>query len=236
MTRLKWNDNTRRAYEVGADRGVYYPIDGPGEVWNGLTSVQESPSDDGISEHYLDGTKVQQRRRVGELEGVIEAYTYPEALTVAPRRFGLSYRAKTDTSYKIHLVYNVLAMPSDYSHQYDEVEPFSWSFTTKPVDIPGATASAHLIIDASQAYPSTITALEDFLYGSELESPRLPTPNELLTIFEETSLLRVVDNGDGSFTVTGPDDAIQMLDATTFQITWPSAIFIDDVSYTISSL
>jgi hypothetical protein len=65
---------------------------------------------------------------------------------------------------------------------------------------------------------------------------RLPTPEELLGIFERTALLQVVDNGDGTFTVTGPDEAIQMLDPTTFQIAWPSAVYLDAESYSLSSL
>jgi hypothetical protein len=65
---------------------------------------------------------------------------------------------------------------------------------------------------------------------------RLPDPQEIFDIFEANSILRVVDNGDGTFTVTGPDDAITMLDDTTFEIDWPSVVVIDSNTYEISSL
>jgi hypothetical protein len=96
--------------------------------------------------------------------------------------------------------------------------------------------SAQLVIDRDLAYSSTIEALEEVLYGSEAEAPRLPTPQEVMAIFEENSILQVVDHGDGSFTVTGPDEAIQMLDATSFEITWASAVYVDAETYTIHSL
>lgn len=240
MSRLTWDEAPH--HEAGIDRGVFYSQNGLGEVWNGLTSVQESPSDSDARMRYIDGVKVSNRSKSGEFSGVIEAFTYSnsfyENVLNQKRRqnFGLSYRVKSDDSYKIHLVYNAMLGPSGLLYQQANTTPFSWSFTTKPVTIPGAKISAHLIIDASKAYLWTVTALENLLYGSDSGLAHLPTPEEVLDIFEVNSILRVIDHGDGSFTVTGPDDAIQMLDATNFQITWPSAVIIDEVSYRISSL
>lgn len=242
MTKLVWDDIDSRRYETGVDRGVYYPKDGSGEVWNGLTSVQESPSDSDEKPRYIDGIKVRSRRGLGEFSGSIEAFTYPPSfgdhLVMHQRRnvFDMSYRVMTKDFYKIHLVYNVLVSPTNDSYQHEEVSPFSWDFTTRPVAIPGSNLSAHLVIDTAKAYPETVTALEELLYGYDLGIAHMPTPDEVLTVFEENSLLRVIDNGDGSFTVTGPDSAILMIDATTFEITWDSAVMIDAVSYTISSL
>jgi hypothetical protein len=79
-------------------------------------------------------------------------------------------------------------------------------------------------------------ALEDVLYGTDDESPRLPSPEEVFEIFEENAILRIIDNGDGTWTAIGPDSAIEMLDSETFEITWPSAVYIDADTYTISSL
>jgi len=139
-------------------------------------------------------------------------------------------------SYKIHLVYNTKISPGNVSHKQFEVDPFSWDFTSLPIKIFGERRSAHLIVDASKSYSSTMEDLEDVLYGSDTELPHLPLPEELLSIFESNAILRITDNGDGTWTADGPDEAIVMLDSTTFEITWPSAIYIDAVSYTISSL
>lgn len=239
MAKLSWDGN--RNYESGLDRGVFYPKDGPGEVWNGLVSVTENPDSDSKI-RYIDGVKTNQRRRSSDFSGTIEAYSHPESFyenVLAQSRsknFGLSYRVKTRDAYKLHLVYNVLVLPTAFSYKQFETDTFSWVFETKPLVFPAARASAHFVIDTGLAYDWTVLALEDILYGSEEEAARLPTPQEVLDIFEDNSILQVTDNGDGTFTVVGPDSAIEMLDSTTFQITWPSAIFIDAVSYNISSL
>jgi hypothetical protein len=145
-----------------------------------------------------------------------------------------------EEGYLLHLVYNVLVAPSPYMHQQSNVESYSWGFTTLPLDIPsswyGASRTAHLIVDSRIAYTSTLADLEDILYGTDSSNPTMPTPQEVFDIFEENSILIVTDHGDGSFTVDGPDSAIIMLDSTTFEITWPSAVFVDAVSYTIHSL
>lgn len=235
MSRLVWDE---RDYEAGLERGVIYPLTGVGEAWNGLVSVQDSLSDSDEETRYIDGVKTRRRRRVGEFSGTIEAFTYPDSFfedVLTQRRqkgFGLSYRVGD----KIHLVYNILVGPTTLNSQQLDTEPFSWDFTSLPVSVPGVRMSAHLVVDASKAYSWTIASLEDILYGSESTTPRLPLPEEVLNIFDINSILKVTNNGDGSFTVEGPDDVIQMLDPTTFQITWPSAVYINGESYTLSSL
>jgi hypothetical protein len=44
----------------------------------------------------------------------------------------------------------------------------------------------------------------------------------------------VTDNGDDTFTITGPDILMQMINETTFQIESPYAFFTDADTYTIS--
>lgn len=239
MTRLTWED---RNYSAGVDRGVFYPQNGPGEPWNGLVSVQELAPEMNGRNRYLDGEKNRQSLGQEEFSGVIQAFTYPDsfyAVLLTRKRtktFGLSYRVNTQSGYKIHLVYNVLITPSTTIYLQDEAEPFNWGFTTIPVPVPGVRKSSHVVIDAAKTYSWTLAALENIIYGSDSAQPRLPMPEEIFNIFEDNSILKVTDNGDGTFTVDGPDSAIQMLDATTFEITWPSAVYLDPVTYTISSL
>jgi len=92
------------------------------------------------------------------------------------------------------------------------------------------------VVSADTAYSSAVSDLEDVLYGTATSDPHLPTPDEVLAIFEANSILQIIDNGDGTWTAIGPDDAITMLDANTFQIDWPSAVYIDANFYTIHSL
>ena len=239
MTKLNWND---RPYTLGVDRGVLYPKIGAGEAWNGLVSVEETPTGSDHKPVYVDGRLVNQRRTREYFSGSIGAFTYPrsfqeDVLTQRrPKSFGMSYRSGTGKNTKIHLVYNVLVLPSSFNYEFDETQPFRWGFTTLPIPISGSLIGAHLVIDVGEAYPETVSDLEDVLYGTDETLPRLPLPTEVLQIFEDNSILVVVDNGDGTFTVTGPDSAITMLDATTFQIDWTSVVLIDADTYEISSL
>jgi hypothetical protein len=242
MTRLVWDKTGSRHYEAGVDRGVFYPLNGPGKAWNGLVSVEESPSEADDRPRFLDGIRIGNRRRRGEFSATIEAFTDPTTSgsgMVTPlnrTHFSMSYRVMNDEGYKIHLVYNALASPSDKNYVYNETDPFSWSITTRGVMIESGTIVSHLVIDSTQAYPETMAALEDVLYGSSANEPQLPSPDDVLEIFEENSILRIIDNGDGTWTAIGPDDVISMLDPTTFQIDYSTAVYINEDTYTIHSL
>jgi hypothetical protein len=238
VTRLIWSS---RQLGVGLDRGVLYPKNAPGESWSGLVSV-DAQSDADVKVRYFDGVRIGSHTGLEDFSGTIEAFTYPEALDqiLAQHQnraiFDLSYRIQTRTSYEIHLVYNVLAIPAGHIYQHSQVDPFKWDFTTTPMVVPYAERSAHLIITATDAYSWTLEALEDLLYGSMNNEPSLPSPEGIFEVFEENSILRVIDHGDGSFTVTGPDDAIQVFGDGSFEIDWPSAVYISDDHYTIHSL
>lgn len=240
MTKLTWTDE--RVYEHGIDRGVFYPPVGPGEAWNGLISVQETPEDFGVNFRYIDGVKVAMNRRPGEFSGIIQAFTYPDSFfedILTQRRarvFGMSYRVTGGDNYRIHLVYNLVVQPSQAKYEQKEATNFSWPFTTSPVTTPGAKKTAHLIVDTRLAYSWTLQAIEDILYGTDGEDSRLPTPQEVWDIVEENSIVIVTDHGDGTFTVTGPDDVILDLGSNEFEITWPSVINISADNYQISSL
>lgn len=242
MTRLVWDKVTERDYEAGLDRGVFYPLNGPGHAWNGLTSVEEFPSEVDARPRYMDGQKIGDRRRQGEFSATINAFTYPSVFidgpisSHRPARFSLSYRVQTAIGYKLHLVYNALAAPSQKNYAYESVDPLSWSITTRGVSGPNNMIMSHLIIESDTAYPETTAALEAVLYGDNGQEPRIPMPDEVFQIFEDSSILQIIDNGDGTWTAIGPDSVIQMLDATTFQVNWPSAVYVDAVSYTIHSL
>jgi hypothetical protein len=258
MTRLVWDDPSKRSYDIGVDRGVFYPVlDGVGIPWNGLVSVTEAPSGSDISENFVDGRKFRIQTKNESFAAEIQAITYPEAfepfsglvdrVSGQPKLpFNFSYRtgvgidSEIESGYKIHLVYNAMVTPAgvDNTSINSGLEPinFGWELTTTPIILSTGERTAHLIVDSTRAYSWAIEALENILYGDDLNDPRFPSMDEVIELFEEASILRITDHGDGSWTAEGPDDAIVMLDATSFEITWPSAIFIDSNSYTISSL
>lgn len=123
------------------------------------------------------------------------------------KTFGLCYRTRLgndtefdDFGYKLHLVYGALAAPSEkpYATINETPEPinFSWEFSTTPVDIPGVNPatnkpykpSAVLTITSTDVNPTALAALEDILYGTPGQDPRLPLPAEILALFDGTIL------------------------------------------------
>lgn len=266
MTTLSWGDYGKRYFEAGVERGVLY-IDGlDGVAWDGLIAVNESPSGGDAKPYYIDGVKYLNNSSKEEYEATIEAYTYPEEFAACEgivaidneskglfatqqkrKSFGFSYRTQIgnddkdlDFGYKLHIVYNALASPSDRSNQTVtedvELSTFSWNITTKPRPVQGASYSSHIVMDTRTTWPWVVEAVENLLYGTEDTPPTLPSPEELIALFKDNALLKITDNGDGTWTAEGPDEAIQMISASEFQISWPSATYIDEDSYTISSL
>jgi hypothetical protein len=261
MPRIVWGAPGKRFYEAGIDRGVLYVGAQPGVPWNGLTAVNVNSTGGEAKAYYIDGVKYLNVPAAEEFEATINAYTYPDefgacdgstqvrpGLRVTQQRrksFGFSYRTmignemSPELGYKIHIVYNALAAPSGRNHTTlgESAEPgdFSWNITTRPPAISGYNRTSHVVIDSRDTNSVTLAAIEDILYGTSINTARLPDFDELVTIFDTLTTLEIVDNGDGTWTATGPESAIQMLDTDMFQITWPTAIFIDEDTYNISS-
>lgn len=210
MARLVWGARSERFFESGIDRGVLYPQGGFGVAWPGLISITESPTGGTPRPYYLDGIKYLNLASAEEFQATIVAYSAPAEFgpsdgiatihnglfaTQQPRKpFGLSYRTRigndvqgTDHAYKIHIIYNALAAPSQRVNTTigDSSEPtqLSWNITTLPPSVVGYKRTAHFIVDSRYASPLDLAVLEDFLYGTEGDSPTLPTPDELIAIF-----------------------------------------------------
>lgn len=113
------------------------------------------------------------------------------------RSFGLSYKtvvgndvASNDYGYKLHLLYGCTASPSERAYQTINDSPeaieFSWEFTTTPVAVSGYKPTSILTIDstayADDAAKAKLKALEDILYGTDDAEPRLPLPDEVITL------------------------------------------------------
>lgn len=262
MATLTWNEVGGRIYEAGIDRGVLY-VDGVGVPWNGLQSVKDSSSGGDPKTSFIDGQKILAYSRDTQSDLAIDAYMSPPEFDACDgtgairnglfvknqfrKKFDFSYRSRigndidgVDHGYKIHLAYNCLAKPADREYktlgEAIDALTLSWDVSTTPVAIPESMRSSVLIIDSTKAYSWAIEALEDVLYGTATTPPRMPTPEEVVTIFEDNSILKITDNGDGTWTAEGPDSIITMLDITTFQIDWSSAIMLNPTTYEISSL
>lgn len=267
---IVWDVNTEKTYETGVDRGVLYLTDGTAVPWNGITSVVEDLSSKTRSPYYLDGVKYLDTQQVGEYNGTLNAYTYPdevyrlEGLTeitqgyfVENQRretFSLSYRTKIGNGvnetgnghYKLHLLYNLNAVPSNKTFNsttnIGTPSTFAWDLTGIPVAVPYGTPTNHIILDSRKIDSLTLGYIEAWLYyggttpsGASYAFPFIPSPEDLYT-FINGSLqpsLTITDNGNGSFTAEG--QAVVMVDSTTYTIESNTVTAIDANSYTISS-
>lgn len=203
MTKLDWGQLDQRRYESGVDRGVLYPDNDPGVVWNGLVSVEESFSGGELSSYHFDGVKYLDLVSPKTFQATITAFSAPEefspcigdksvipgfVLTRQPRaRFGFSYRTLvSDTGYKLHLVYNALASPTGKVHSSLKPgaapETKSWKIDAVPPASSTYRPSAHFILDSKAMASDALNVVETILYGSNEETPRLPSMDELIDI------------------------------------------------------
>ncbi len=167
MSRLQWHAPGKRLFETGVDRGVLYVPDvngayATGVVWNGLTTVTESPSGAESNKQYADNQVYLNLVSAEEFSATVEAFTYPDEFEQfdgsaeldpgvyigqqARKHFGLSYRSLlgnelegTEFGYKLHLVYGAIAAPSERAratvNESPEAMGLSWELSTTPVAV-----------------------------------------------------------------------------------------------------
>lgn len=225
MGPLTWDETGERLYETGTKQGVLYVMNdegayGGGVAWNGLTAVTESPSGAEETALYADDIKYLSLRSAEEFGATIEAYTYPDAwgecdgsVDLAPgvsigqqtrKAFGFCFRSVqgndakgNDYGYKLHLIYNATASPSERAYATINDSPeaitFSWEITTNPINVVGHKPTAHLVIDSATLLKDAngaakLKAIEDKLYGTATTAPTLPLPGEILDILKTVSV------------------------------------------------
>ena len=223
MGKLSWDGVGERIYETGVDHGVLYVMDedgyGRGVPWNGLTAVTETPSGAESNKQYADNVVYLNLVSAEEFGGTIEAFTSPpefsacdglaapsDGLTVGQQTrstFGLSYRTKIgndlagqDAGYKLHLVYGLLASPSEKAYQTVNDSPeamtLSWEVTSTPIPVNDALKPTSIItVDSTKVDAADLAALEKLLYGAPAGAggtppetfSSLPLPAAVLAIF-----------------------------------------------------
>lgn len=223
MSVLEWDKTGERRYETGVDKGVLYLPDpsgiyDTGFAWNGLTTVTESPSGAESTKQYADNTTYLTLTSAEEFGATVEAFMYPNEFAqcdgtaeVSPgiylgqqnrTPFGLCYRSRVgndlqgaDFGYKLHLIYNAKAAPSERAfstiNDSPEAITFSWELTTVPVYtgvIEGTEykPTASITIDSTKVDADALENLEALLYGTIGTDPSLPTPAEVIALFEGT--------------------------------------------------
>lgn len=215
--RLKWDQTGEKTYETGVSNGVLYPqkSDGSydhGVAWNGLSSVNESPSGAEPTKIYADNIAYLTLISAEEFGATVEAYTYPDefaecdgsaevadGVTVGQqdrKPFGMAYKTivgndteKNAHGYKLHVIYGATAAPSEKSYgtvnDSPEAITFSWELSTTPVEVADYKPTASITIDSTKADKEKLKALEDILFGSEGSEARLPLPDEIIALMKK---------------------------------------------------
>lgn len=211
MTRIQWDSPHQRVFEAGVDQGVLYVNGNPGVPWVGLIAVTETASGGEVKPRYQDGVKISNHASLEEFEGVVEAFTYPvefepcdgvtmlqhglRATRQRRRPFSVSYRTKVGNpldgigfAYKIHILYNLHAEPSErkFPTLGERTDPtiFSWNVSARPDRVSDLIPTAHFIIDSRSVPPELLSTVENMLYGTSTTDPELPSAGELIFLFD----------------------------------------------------
>lgn len=188
-----------------------------GVAWSGLTAVTESPDGAESTDLWADNIKYATLRSAETFGGTIEAYTYPEEFAACDGSaaiidgvyigqqtripFGFCYRteigsdtisdASGDEAYKLHIIYNCTASPSEKAYETINDSPdaitLSWEITTTPVPVTDHKPTSTIIIDTTKLDSSgktKLATLEAQLYGGDNSDPTLPTPDQVIDIFD----------------------------------------------------
>lgn len=201
MPRLEWDKTGEHLYETGVRNAVLYVMETEGDdkgtypegvVWNGITSISESPTGADANALYADDSKYLNLIAAEEFEATVEAYTYPDEFAEcdgsaaiatgvmigqqARKTFGLSYRtvlgndiSNESYGYKLHIIYGAVAAPSEKSYETINDSPeaitFSWELKTTPVPVTGYKPTANVVIDSTKVGVAKLKTLEAVLYG-----------------------------------------------------------------------
>ena len=157
MSKLIWDEDSKRTYETGVSKGVLYPIQENGQyslgvAWNGLTAITESPSGAEATPMYADNIKYLNLISAEEFGATVEAYTYPEEFEACDgsaelqpgvsigqqdrKKFGMSYvtvlgnnEKGNSYGYKLHLIYGATAAPSEKAYNTINDSPEAITFS-----------------------------------------------------------------------------------------------------------
>lgn len=138
--RLVWDEDGKRYYESGCDRGVFYPKTGAsygtGEAWDGLISVTKSPSGAEATPLWANNQKYGNLYSAEEFGFSMECYQHPDGFNAClgvkevatgvfvgqqvHEPFGMCYRnfvgndaGGVKADYIITLIYGAMASPAE---------------------------------------------------------------------------------------------------------------------------
>lgn len=203
---LSWDNRIDRYYETGIDNGVWCEGTIYGRPWPGLISVQEQV---GVTTEpvYYGGQAIHHITNLGDYQATVKSFARPDGSFYdfhlfegnvqirpgvyfggqAPRLFNFSWRSwvgnpveGAEAAYKIHILYNVIAIPERTisSTETDQPNPriLSWKIRSTPALTDGYAPTSKIVVDSRYTDPSVLSSVEtlvwDYAYFTE--------PNQIL--------------------------------------------------------
>lgn len=230
-------------FSHGVSRCVVYQEDFA-TVWPGIVSIEDTFDIREAPIVYVDGSKRRTFIQGSDYQTKVTSYSFPDEILDEP--FGMCYRVDSSETgeFELHFVYNCYAELKSTVHQTVTNEVaipgFVVDISTKPVDTVNFTNPlSHIIVRTRGIWTQAVDHLEDIIYGTTSEPPRLPTIDEIIDILELYVWLKITDNGNGTWDaeeMNGATDIIEMVSETEFAIDWASANYIQEQTYNIHSL
>lgn len=259
MPEINWDKLSNKFYESGLDRGVLYLPDGSAVPWNGLVSVDQNFDVD-LESVYMDGVKLNDLVTLGTFSASLSSVTYPVELDELngsyklrngvyleeqpPEAFALSYRTKVYNNdgslkdYKIHIIYNVIAVPESKTYSTISDDPslveFEWELFATPEHITGYRPSSYVVIKVNELDPMLKEQIEKILYGSPLTNASLLPMQDLINYINNWFRIKITDNEDGTWTAESDYNYIFLYPDEEFRIEYANATFIDNDTYILT--
>lgn len=211
--KLVFDKSEAKYYENGVDHGILAVMSGKEYgtpvVWNGLTSVSQSPEGGEAEDIYADNIKYASLTSTENFKATINAYTYPDefaacdgsiafgttnkGLLIGQQKrshFGFAYRtnkgnAEGSSYHIIHIVYNCLANPSEreYTTVNDSPEAieFSWEVSSTPdtATYKDVTYTTSHVTIDESKDDTIYNKIEKLLIGDGTDDPKFPTLQEV---------------------------------------------------------
>lgn len=231
MSKLVWDKSDERFYQTGIENVAIYVksagVYGTGVAWSGVSSIAESPSGAESNKVYADNVEYLNLISAEELGLTLTCYDYPDEFeqcdgTSTPvagvkfgqqarKEFGLAYKTRIGTNedgdgfgYKIHLVYNCKATPSERTYNTVNDSPeaieFSYSISTTKENVGTINDVAYkpiamITIDSRNFttvnQKAALKLFEENLWGRDADTtanpevsaltPTLPTPAQVVS-------------------------------------------------------
>lgn len=208
MAVLNWDNPSDRHYETGLDRGMWCDKNNFGRPWPGLITVQEQI---GLTSEpvYYAGQAVHHITNLGDYQATVKSFARPDSYLVdfhlfegnvqirpgvyfggqAPRMFNFSWRSwignpieGSEADYKIHIVYNAIAIPEKItsSTHTEDIEPrvFSWKIQSTANSTSGYAPTSKVVVDSRYTTPAALSNVEILVwdYGYFID------PDQILTL------------------------------------------------------